>query len=347
MEILFIFTFCLIIAGSDAVTTVTGYRGRSVQIKCPYGSGYEEYKKYLCRGKCPRVGYNDVPVRSGSPAKDTRFSLYDDTTAKVFTVTITDLRTEDGNTYWCGIEQTGYDSYTELLLLVKTDDPAITTVSHSTHTTHSASTQSASTHSMSPSVPAEITHSTTEFPTSTAIIAVSVVLVLLLVAFLFAVALQRKKKTQVSASSPAQAPQSSSNLHVVPCPVYDYEETNDSRCLSNTLYSTAQLLSTPSELYSNTGLPTVPSDSSQNLYATVQHPSDSPDQDVYSTSQLPTIISDSSVSAAPPSVMKSGESPTYAAVSFNTRSNAAAPPVIYKNESNSCDYATVNINGCG
>lgn len=133
----------------------------------------------------------------------------------------------------------------------------------------------------------------------------------------------------------------------VPCPVYDYEETKDSRCLSNTLYSTAQLLSTPFELYSNIGLPTVPSDSSQNLYATVQHPSDSPDQDVYSTSQLPTILSDSSVSAAPPSVMKSGESPTYAAVSFNTRSNAAAPPVIYKNESNSCGYATVNINGCG
>ncbi|XP_017313216.1 CMRF35-like molecule 5 isoform X3 [Ictalurus punctatus] len=155
MKILLIFTFCLIIAGSDAVTTVTGYRGRSVQIKCPYGSGYEEYKKYLCRGKCPRVGYNDVPVRSGSPAKDTRFSLYDNTTAKVFTVTITDLRTEDGNTYWCVIERTGYDLYTELLLLVKTEDPAIT-VSHSTHTTHSAST-----HSMSPSVPAEITHSTT------------------------------------------------------------------------------------------------------------------------------------------------------------------------------------------
>ncbi|XP_053471214.1 natural cytotoxicity triggering receptor 2-like [Ictalurus furcatus] len=210
----------------------------------------------------------------------TRFSLYDDTTAKVFTVTITDLRTDDGNTYWCVIERTLSDIYTELLLLVKTEDPVITTVSHTTHTTHSASTQSASTQSMSPSVPAEITLSTIanplndanhptiapssqEFPTSTAIIAVSVVLVLLLVAFLFAVALQRKKKTQVSASSPAQAPQSSSNLHVVPCPVYDYEEIKDSRCLSNTLYSTAQLLSTPSELYSNTGLPSVPSDSSQ------------------------------------------------------------------------------------
>ncbi|XP_017313224.3 CMRF35-like molecule 3 isoform X2 [Ictalurus punctatus] len=121
MKILLIFSFCLIISGSDAVTTVTGYRGRSVQIKCPYGSGYEEYKKYLCR-------------------------------AKVFTVTITDLRTEDGNTYWCVIERTGYDIYTELLLLVKTEDPAISTVSPSTH--------SASTHIVTPSLQAEITHST-------------------------------------------------------------------------------------------------------------------------------------------------------------------------------------------
>ncbi|XP_017313218.1 CMRF35-like molecule 5 isoform X4 [Ictalurus punctatus] len=163
MKILLIFTFCLITAGSDAVTTVTGYRGRSVQIKCPYGSGYEEYNKYLCRGKCPHGGNKDIPVHSGSPAEDTRFSLYDDTTAKVFTVTITDLRTEDGNTYWCVIERTGYDIYTELLLLVKTVDPAITTISHTTHTTHPAST-----HSMSPSVHVETTHSTTANPLSDA-----------------------------------------------------------------------------------------------------------------------------------------------------------------------------------
>ncbi|MCJ8748235.1 hypothetical protein PDJAM_G00162520, partial [Pangasius djambal] len=120
MKILLIFTFCLIIVGTDAVTTVTGHRGRSVQIKCPYESGYEKYKKYLCRGKCPTVGYNDIPVRSGSAAKDTRFSLYDNTTAKVFTVNITDLRPEDEGTYWCMIERTGPDLYTEILLLVKT-----------------------------------------------------------------------------------------------------------------------------------------------------------------------------------------------------------------------------------
>ncbi|XP_053472047.1 CMRF35-like molecule 5 isoform X4 [Ictalurus furcatus] len=163
MKTLLIFTFCLITAGSDAVTTVTGYRGRSVQIKCPYGSGYEKYNKYLCRGTCPYGGNKDIPVHSGSPAKDTRFSLYDDTTAKVFTVTITDLRTEDGNTYWCVIERTLRDSYTELRLLVKTLDPAITTISHTTHTTHPAST-----HSMSPSVHVETTHSTTANPLSDA-----------------------------------------------------------------------------------------------------------------------------------------------------------------------------------
>ncbi|KAF4075496.1 hypothetical protein AMELA_G00235050 [Ameiurus melas] len=111
MKILLIFTFCLII--------VTGYRGRSIEIKCSYNSGYEEYKKYLCRGKC---SYEEIPVHSGSPAEDTRFSLYDDTTAKVFTVTITDLRTEDENTYWCGIERKVPDIYTEFRLLVQTGE---------------------------------------------------------------------------------------------------------------------------------------------------------------------------------------------------------------------------------
>lgn len=108
--------------GTDAVTTVTGHRGRSVQIKCSYESGYEENEKYLCRGKCPLVGYKDIPVRSGSPAEDPRFSLYDDTTAKVFIVTITDLRPEDRRPYWCAIKRTLHDSYTEIQLLVKTGE---------------------------------------------------------------------------------------------------------------------------------------------------------------------------------------------------------------------------------
>ncbi|KAF5893531.1 CMRF35-like molecule 1 isoform X1, partial [Clarias magur] len=138
------------IAGTDAVTTVTGYRGRSVQIKCPYTFGYENYNKYLCRHKCSTWNHNDVPVQSGSPAKDSRFSLHDDTTAKVFTVTITDLRPEDGGTYWCAIQQIGPDKYTEILLLVKMDE-ALSIVSNSTHP--QSKTQ---THTLSSSVHPEI-----------------------------------------------------------------------------------------------------------------------------------------------------------------------------------------------
>ncbi|KAM9454935.1 uncharacterized protein Hap1MRO34_020721 isoform 2-T2 [Clarias gariepinus] len=207
MEMVLIFTFSLILASTDAVTTVTGYRGRSVQVKCPYTSRYEDYNKYLCRGKCPTWDLKDVPVQSGSPVKDPRFSLYDDTTAKVFTVTITDLRPEDGGTYWCGIDKTGRDIYTEILLLVKMDVLTTTTVSYTTHSTltHSMSTSvhAERTHSSSANPQTDVNFSTTArpsqgFPTLTVIISVSVVLALVLFALLFTVTLQRKKRTRGS-----------------------------------------------------------------------------------------------------------------------------------------------------
>ncbi|XP_035390952.1 CMRF35-like molecule 5 [Electrophorus electricus] len=120
-------------AGTAAVTTVTGYKGLSVQIRCPYKSGYETHLKYLCRGECYTFRTKNIPVDSKS-AKDERFSLNDDTAARVFTVTITDLRSEDGGKYWCVTEQTLRDDYTEILLVVKVDTPMNVIVSHSTYT---------------------------------------------------------------------------------------------------------------------------------------------------------------------------------------------------------------------
>ncbi|CAM4452228.1 unnamed protein product [Leuciscus chuanchicus] len=102
------------------ILTFTGYEGGKVEIRCPYESGYEEQNKYLCRGECP-VHNKDIPVESGSPAKDRRFSLTDDRTTHIFTVTITDLRTEDQGKHWCSV-RTGLGKsnvYTEINLEIK------------------------------------------------------------------------------------------------------------------------------------------------------------------------------------------------------------------------------------
>ncbi|KAL7852126.1 hypothetical protein SRHO_G00179110 [Serrasalmus rhombeus] len=81
---------------------------------------YKTSIKYLCRGECPPWGTKVIPVQSGS-AEDQRFSLDDDTAARVFTITITDLRAEDGGRYWCGVKrpQPLPDLFTEILLLVE------------------------------------------------------------------------------------------------------------------------------------------------------------------------------------------------------------------------------------
>ncbi|KAL6482162.1 hypothetical protein MHYP_G00102420 [Metynnis hypsauchen] len=139
MTFIWIIIFILTPAGLSAGTTVTGHRGQSVQIKCPYDSGYETYIKYLCRGECSAWRTKDIPVQSGS-AEDQRFSLDDDTAARVFTITITDLRTEDAGTCWCGINRPSLpDLFTEILLLVKPDPPA---VPPSTYSPPSVQTQS-------------------------------------------------------------------------------------------------------------------------------------------------------------------------------------------------------------
>uniref|UniRef100_A0A671MCP9 CMRF35-like molecule 1 n=1 Tax=Sinocyclocheilus anshuiensis TaxID=1608454 RepID=A0A671MCP9_9TELE len=98
--------------------TVTGHRGERVDIRCSYDAGYESNSKYFCKGKC---NYRNkiIMVKSGSPAKDKRFSLTDNKRTRVFTVSITDLRTEDTGLYWCAVKRPFTDIYSEILLIVK------------------------------------------------------------------------------------------------------------------------------------------------------------------------------------------------------------------------------------
>ncbi|XP_076842087.1 uncharacterized protein LOC143486122 [Brachyhypopomus gauderio] len=102
--------------------------------------------KYLCRGACSILSLKskDIPVQSGSAAKDERFSLNDDTAGRVFTVTITDLRSEDGGTYWCAIQRTLHDLYTEMDLLVETQQVIASQRADPTHVSPSPAAQTTS-----------------------------------------------------------------------------------------------------------------------------------------------------------------------------------------------------------
>ncbi|XP_016113230.1 polymeric immunoglobulin receptor-like [Sinocyclocheilus grahami] len=105
---------------TNEILTFTAHERGTVEIQCSYKSTDEEHEKYLGRGKCPRLKKDKV-VESGSAAQDKRFSLTDDKTAHIFTVTITDLRTEDQDQYWCGVKRgLGiFDDFTEIHLEIK------------------------------------------------------------------------------------------------------------------------------------------------------------------------------------------------------------------------------------
>nr|CAH19215.1 NILT2 leucocyte receptor [Cyprinus carpio] len=114
-------SICTVVVG--APVKVTGHTGGRADIRCTYESGYESNSKYLCKGTC-NIGNKVIMVKSGSPAEDQRFSLSDDRTARVFTVTITDLRQEDAGQYWCGVKRSLSDVYSEIVLLVKQAEPS-------------------------------------------------------------------------------------------------------------------------------------------------------------------------------------------------------------------------------
>ncbi|XP_062866818.1 CMRF35-like molecule 3 [Trichomycterus rosablanca] len=346
MKSLLVFTFCLISAGTAAdIITVNGSTGGSVRIRCPYEAGYEYSTKYLCRGKCSVI--KDIPVDSVF-AKDRRFSLKDNTTARVFTVTITDLRPGDKGMYWCAVQRTISDAYTEVQLQVRTVHRGITSPPRTPFTTSPSVSTSAPAES-SPGTPAHTGNKTNQTSAasstggkttltdlkagsegSTVIItAVGVILVLLLIGLLiFIVILQRKRKQGMSQNpKPKPSLPGSSNNNPGAPDVVDYEEVN------NAFYSSVNPPASTSDstmcLYDNVGLPTSPT--LNGLYTVAQKPSDDPGQDFYSTAQLPTGPTESPESS----------SLTYTQISFPD-ADAAAPRVIFKKE-DACVYDNVNI----
>ncbi|XP_016367278.1 polymeric immunoglobulin receptor-like [Sinocyclocheilus rhinocerous] len=122
MKIIWTFTL-LMIPGVLSSISVTGYSGGGVSITCRYDRGYTVNAKYFCRGQwseCTDLIKTDT--KNGEKWVDSgRFSLYDDTRAAVFTVTIRDLSEEDSGMYQCAADISwAKDFYSEVNLNVLT-----------------------------------------------------------------------------------------------------------------------------------------------------------------------------------------------------------------------------------
>ncbi|XP_067258972.1 CMRF35-like molecule 3 [Chanodichthys erythropterus] len=296
-DVLLLFSSICTAVVVGARVTVTGHRGERVMIKCSYEPGYESYSKYFCKGKCI-IGFKNIMVESGSPAEDERFSLTDDTTNRVFTVTITDLRTEDEGQYWCAVERTLplADLYSEILLLVKQDNKT-TEVSNTSSYFRTTDLNLQSTSMNHSGQTGHVSH-------SGSVIYVSAGLVIMVIIFFMTLMVwcrkRSKKPSRVSQSGPSQ--QVSDGLLPLNTTVeitaedidwndHYYQEISKFQCKNSqsiTIYSTAESPEDPM-IYSTAEEPGDPM-----IYSTAEEPedpmistADKPDLTLCSTAEIP------------------------------------------------------------
>ncbi|XP_023957484.1 CMRF35-like molecule 3 [Chrysemys picta bellii] len=89
---------------------VSGPLGGSVSVQCQYDGGYQNYKKYWCKGKdWLSCSIAVQTISSEAEVVGDRVSIQDNHTQFTFTVTMRSLAVGDQDIYWCGIEKSGYD----------------------------------------------------------------------------------------------------------------------------------------------------------------------------------------------------------------------------------------------
>ncbi|XP_073905008.1 CMRF35-like molecule 5 [Castor canadensis] len=119
---------------------VSGLERGSLTVQCHYTSSWKTYKKWWCRG----ANWESCQVlvtTSGSEqeVKEDRVSIKDDQKKFLFTVTMEDLRRDDTDMYWCGIERIGIDLGVKVNVIIDPESSAIITTTKATSLTSTPS----------------------------------------------------------------------------------------------------------------------------------------------------------------------------------------------------------------
>ncbi|XP_033955983.1 CMRF35-like molecule 8 isoform X2 [Pseudochaenichthys georgianus] len=104
------------------VSKVSVKAGDSIDIPCLYNLEYKDNVKYLCKGKW--WGTCTYVAQTNQPDNSKPFSISDDQTQSIFTVTIHNPQ-DDGTSYWCAIVKNHFDVKQRFELSVTTGMPSL------------------------------------------------------------------------------------------------------------------------------------------------------------------------------------------------------------------------------
>ncbi|KAL1005559.1 hypothetical protein UPYG_G00060680 [Umbra pygmaea] len=118
MKILHVVSCCLLSALciEASATNKVEVVGGDVLFPCSY-TWAEGNNKYFCKDPCSD---KDILVQTKGSKNVTqgRYNIHDDVQNRVFFVTIKDLQKTDSGTYWCRVDRSIKDTYTDLYLTV-------------------------------------------------------------------------------------------------------------------------------------------------------------------------------------------------------------------------------------